>query len=212
MPRKKIQPLFEEPIKKPAEVKKSTTPKAVVAKKETIVPKAKTPKKEEPVKPLAKETPKAVVKKPVVVKPTIKKEVSKPLPKKEPKKVLPKIEPPKPVKVIPPKVKVVEIEEPEEEQIEIGEEKKPAYVKKSKRKPKVDKNAPLVNKKHTLKVGTRVIVTFLGQPEPGTIIELTAEGMYKVKADRGIILPRAKYEGGEIIDKRYPSYIIKVIK
>ena len=56
------------------------------------------------------------------------------------------------------------------------------------------------------------VVTFLGQPDPGTIIELTSEGMYKVKADRGIILPRAKYEGGEIIDKRYPSYIIKVIK
>jgi hypothetical protein len=209
MPRKKIQPLFEEPIKKPAEVKKSTT-KAVVDKKETIVPKSKTSKKEEPVKPLAKETPKAVVKKPVV-KPPIKKEVSKPLPKKEPKKVLPK-ESPKPIKVNPPKVKKVEIEIPEEEQIEIEEEKKPAYVKESKRKPKVDKNDPPVNKKHTLKVGTRVIVTFLGQPEPGTIIELTAEGMYKVKADRGIILPRAKYEGGEIIDKRYPSYIIKVIK
>ena len=210
MPRKKIQPLFEEPIKKPVGIKKSTTPKAVVVKKEISVPKAKVSKKEEPVKPLAKETSKIEVKKPVV-KPPVKKEVSKPLPKKEPKKVLPK-ESPKPVKVTPPKVKEVEIEEPEEEQIEIGEEKKPAYVKESKRKPKVDKNAPLVNKKHTLKVGTRVIVTFLGQPEPGTIIELTSEGMYKVKADRGIILPRAKYEGGEIIDKRYPSYIIKVIK
>ena len=202
MPRKKIEPLFEEAPKTPVGIKKSSTPKVVVAKKETTARKTTVTKKEEPVKPL----PKKKTSTPEAKKPPIK-----PSTKKEPKKVSPKKVTPPAKKTPTPRVKEVKIEEPEEKQIEIVEEKKPAYVKEPKRKPKIDKNAPPVNKKHTLKVGTRVIVTFLGQPESGIIIELTDEGMYKIKADRGMILPRAKYENGEIIDKKYPSYIIKIL-
>jgi len=186
MARKKIEPLFEEPIKNTMKVKKLSVAKVTPSKKETGD-------------------------KIGLVKNQIKKGIpaKKPI-LKEDKKVLPKSQKPPVEKVTVPKVKELEIEEVVEETEAI--EKKPAYIKEPKRNPKVDKNAPPVNKKHTLKVGTRVIVTFLGQPEPGTIIELTDEGMYKVKSNRGIVFPRAKYELGEITDKRYPSYIIAVIK
>jgi len=194
MARKKIEPVFKEPIGNTAEPKKLSVAKNTTAKKEILIVKPKANKKVKLVKPITK------VKKssPAVTPP--KKEIEVKTPVKRERKV--------PV----PKIRETEIKEPEEEQIEIQEEKKPAYIKEPKRNPKVDKNAPPVNKKHTLKVGTRVVVTFLGQPEPGIIIELTEEGMYKIKSDRGIILPRAKYEGGEVIDKRYPSYIIAIIK
>jgi hypothetical protein len=223
MARKKIEPLFEEPIKNTTEDKKLSVAKSSPTKKEVPIVKSKANKKVELVKPVAKvkksspsivtQLKKEIKDKTSEVKRQVKKEISiKKTPVKEEKKVLPKSQNPTVKKVPIPKIKETKIEEPEEEQTEIQEEKKPAYVKESKRKPKVDKNAPPVNKKHTLKVGTRVIVTFLGQPEPGTIIELTDEGMYKVKSNRGIVFPRAKYELGEIIDKRYPSYIIEIIK
>ena len=186
MARKKIEPLFEEPIKNTMKVKKLSVAKVTPSKKETGD-------------------------KIGVVKNQIKKGIpaKKPI-LKEDKKVLPKSQKPPVEKVTVPKVKELEIEEVVEETEAI--EKKPAYIKEPKRNPKIDKNSPPVNRKHTLKVGTRVVVTFLGQPESGIIIELTEEGMYKIKSDRGIVFPRAKYEGGEIIDKRYPSYIIAIIK
>jgi hypothetical protein len=195
MARKKIEPVFEEPIKNIVKAKKVSVVKSSTIKKEVLIVKPKVNKKVELVKPI----PKVKKSSSPIVTPS-KKEIEVKTPVKRERKI--------PV----PKIRETEIKEPEEEQIEIQEEKKPAYIKEPKRKPKVDKNAPQVNKKHTLKVGTRVVVTFLGQPEPGIIIELTEEGMYKIKSDRGVILPRAKYEGGEIIDKRYPSYIIAVIK
>lgn len=193
MAKKKVQPLFDEPVKKKSDVKSST-------KKEIKPKKEKDPKKQIPIKTKAD-------KKPVVSKVNPKKEVIK----KSPKKEIIKKEIPKPKKVISPKVKEVKIEELEEEKIEIQEEKKPSYVKESKRKPKIDKNAPPKKIKHKLKVGDKVIVTFLGQPRYGVIIELSPEGMYKVKTDKGLTLPRAKHEEGEIPDKTYPSYIIKVL-
>lgn len=195
MARKKIEPVFEEPIKNIVKAKKVSVVKSSTTKKEVLIVKPKVNKKVELVKPI----PKVKKSSSPIVTPS-KKEIEVKTPVKRERKI--------PV----PKIRETEIKEPEEEQIEIQEEKKPAYIKEPKRKPKVDKNAPPVNKKHTLKVGTRVVVTFLGQPEPGIIIELTEEGMYKIKSDRGVILPRAKYEGGEIIDKRYPSYIIAIIK
>ena len=195
MARKKIEPVFEEPIKNIVKAKKVSVVKSSTPKKEVLIVKPKVNKKVELVKPM----PKVKKSSSPIVTPS-KKEIEVKTPVKRERKI--------PV----PKIRETEIKEPEEEQIEIQEEKKPAYIKEPKRKPKVDKNAPPVNKKHTLKVGTRVVVTFLGQPEPGIIIELTEEGMYKIKSDRGVILPRAKYEGGEIIDKRYPSYIIAIIK
>ena len=195
MARKKIEPVFEEPIKNIVKAKKVSVVKSSTTKKEVLIVKPKVNKKVELVKPI----PKIKKSSSPIVTPS-KKEIEVKTPVKRERKI--------PV----PKIRETEIKEPEEEQIEIQEEKKPAYIKEPKRKPKVDKNAPPVNKKHTLKVGTRVVVTFLGQPEPGIIIELTEEGMYKIKSDRGVILPRAKYEGGEIIDKRYPSYIIAIIK
>lgn len=195
MARKKIEPVFEEPIKNIVKAKKVSVVRSSTTKKEVLIVKPKVNKKVELVKPIpkVKKSSSPIVtpsKKEIEVKPPVKRERKVPVPK----------------------IRETEIKEPEEEQIEIQEEKKPAYIKEPKRKPKADKNAPLVNKKHTLKVGTRVVVTFLGQPEPGIIIELTEEGMYKIKSDRGVILPRAKYEGGEVIDKRYPSYIIAIIK
>ena len=191
MTNKKIKPLFVEPVKTPTVAKKP------IAKKEVTIVKPKIDKKEIGPKPLvAKSPPKKVA---TTNKPIIK----------EDKKVLHKPQKPPVKKVTIPKVKEIKIEDPEEETEVI--EKKPAYIKEPKRNPKVDKNASPVNKKHKLKLGAKVIVTFLGQPEKGTIIELTEEGMYKIKSDRGIVFPRAKYEGGEIIDKRYPSYIIKVL-
>ena len=195
MARKKIEPVFEEPIKNIVKAKKVSVVKSSTTKKEVLIVKPKVNKKVELVKPI----PKVKKSSSPIVTPS-KKEIEVKTPVKRERKI--------PV----PKIRETEIKEPEEEQIEIQEEKKPAYIKEPKRKPKVDKNAPPVNKKHTLKVGTRVVVTFLGQPEPGIIIELTEEGMYKIKSDRGVILQRAKYEGGEIIDKRYPSYIIAIIK
>lgn len=195
MARKKIEPVFEEPIKNIVKAKKVSVVRSSTTKKEVLIVKPKVNKKVELVKPI----PKVKKSSSPIVTPS-KKEIEVKTPVKRERKV--------PV----PKIRETEIKEPEEEQIEIQEEKKPAYIKEPKRKPKVDKNAPPVNKKHTLKVGTRVVVTFLGQPEPGIIIELTEEGMYKIKSDRGVILPRAKYEGGEVIDKRYPSYIIAIIK
>ena len=195
MARKKIEPVFEEPIKNIVKAKKVSVVKSSTPKKEVLIVKPKVNTKVELVKPM----PKVKKSSSPIVTPS-NKEIEVKTPVKRERKI--------PV----PKIRETEIKEPEEEQIEIQEEKKPAYIKEPKRKPKVDKNAPPVNKKHTLKVGTRVVVTFLGQPEPGIIIELTEEGMYKIKSDRGVILPRAKYEGGEIIDKRYPSYIIAIIK
>ena len=195
MARKKIEPVFEEPIKNIVKAKKVSVVKSSTTKKEVLIVKPKVNKKVELVKPI----PKVKKSSSPIVTPS-KKEIEVKTPVKRERKIQV------------PKIRETEIKEPEEEQIEIQEEKKPAYIKEPKRKPKADKNAPLVNKKHTLKVGTRVVVTFLGQPEPGIIIELTEEGMYKIKSDRGVILPRAKYEGGEVIDKRYPSYIIAIIK
>jgi hypothetical protein len=221
MARKKIEPLFEEPVKNVTEAKKLPVAKVSPPKKEVPIVKAKVNKKVDPVKQLVKEknplprgvTPpkKETENKIRVIKNQIKKEIpaKKPI-LKEDKKVLPKPQKPPVKKITVPKAKEIEIEEVVEETEVI--EKKPAYIKQPKRNPKVDKNASPVNKKHTLKVGTRVVVTFLGQPEPGIIIELTEEGMYKIKSDRGIVFPRAKYEGGEIIDKKYPSYIIAIIK
>ena len=87
--------------------------------------------------------------------------------------------------------------------------------------PKEEKKSPVRGKKkvevdpkkikHKLKVGDRVLVTFLGTPTEGTIIQLSDEGMYKVKSDRGTIFPRAKHSEDGILDRYYPSYIIKVI-
>ena len=202
MPRKKIQPLFEEPAK---------INKVVSPKKETTARKTTTSKKEEPVKPLPKKKISTLEVKKPPIKLSPKKETPKPTEKKESKKVSPKTVSPLVKKTPIPRVKEVKIEEPEEEKIESQEEKKPSYVKESKRKPKVDKNAPPVKIKHKLKVGTKVIVTFLGQPRPGIITELSQEGMYKVKTDQGLTLPRAKHEEGEIPDRNYPSYIIKVL-
>lgn len=211
MPRKKVQPLFEEPVKKSTGTKKSTDSKVVSPKKETTRVKDKVTKKEEPIKSLPKKKTNIPEVKKTPAKRSPKKEEPKPTEKKEPKKVLPKNSTP-PVKKTPtPRIKEVKIEEPEEEQIEIVEEKKPAYIKESKRKTKTDKNSPPVKIKHKLKVGMKVLVTFLGEPRPGVIIELSPEGMYKVKTDQGLTLPRAKHEEGKIIDKSYPSYIIKVL-
>lgn len=190
MPRKKIQPLFEEPQKKEKPVKKEIVPKTTTKKE--VKPKA-------PVKPVAKKVEVKSTTKVPIKKSPVKKEVT-------PKVVIPpKKEKPKST----PKVKVIEIEEIEET-IEPKEEPK-IIPKEPKRKPRQIKNEPPKNIKHKLKIGTRVIVTFLGQPYPGSIIELSPEGMYKVKSDRGIILPRAKHVEGEIPDKYYPSYIIKVL-
>ena len=198
MTNKKIKPLFVEPVKTPTVAKKP------IAKKEVPIVKPKIDKKEVAG---VKEKKTSIG---TIPSPDSKKEIE---PKSRVAKSPPKkmITTKKPIikedkKVTTPKVKEIKIEEQETEVIE----KKPAYIKEVKRNTKIDKNSAPINKKHKLKLGTKVIVTFLGQPEKGTIIELTEEGMYKVKADRGIVFPRAKYEGGEIIDKRYPSYIIKV--
>ena len=210
MPRKKIQPLFEEPQKKEKPLKKEVTPKTA------------TPKKE----PIKKELPKKETKKPEVVKKEIKPKITKTPTKKvevkrtevkAPAKPVPK----KPVakkevvakpKVLPkslPKVKEIEIEDTEE--ITNVPEETPIIPKSSKRKSKIDKNAPPKKIKHKLKVGDLVIVTFLGTPRKGVIIELSQEGMYKVKTDQGLTLPRAKHIEGDIPDKYYPSYIIGVL-
>lgn len=116
----------------------------------------------------------------------------------------------KEAKNIIPKIKEIEIKE-EEENYQISKEEKPSYIKKSGKKIKENNDAPK-KIKHEIKLGQEVIVTFLGQPAKGVVIELSEEGMYKVKVDRGIILPRAKYIKGEIPDKKYPSYIIKILK
>ena len=199
MTNKKIKPLFVEPVKTPTVAKKP------IAKKEVPIVKPKIDKKEVAG---VKEKKTSIG---TIPSPDSKKEIEPKsrVTKSPPKKV---ITTKKPIikedkKVTTPKVKEIKIEEQETEVIE----KKPAYIKEVKRNTKIDKNSSPINKKHKLKLGTKVIVTFLGQPEKGTIIELTEEGMYKVKSDRGIIFPRAKYEGGEIVDKRYPSYIIKVL-
>lgn len=226
MARKKIEPLFEEPAKKIIAVKKPSIPKTVTPKKEASIIKPKIDKKKEPVKSVAKEKKSSVpvVKSPaikppvkketeaktILIKKTVKKEITTKKPAiKEVKKVLPKNQKVPAEKVIIPRVKEIKIEEPEDE-IE-ATEKKPAYVKEAKKTTKVNKNLPPVNIKHKLKVGTLVIVTFLGEPYRGVIIELTEEGMYKVRTERGLVLPRAKHEEGPIPDKRYPSYVIKII-
>jgi hypothetical protein len=190
MPRKKIQPLFEEPQKKEKPVKKE------------IISKTSTPKEE----PIKKELPKKEIKKPEVVKKEIKPKITKTPPKKPvaKKEVVAK---PKGLPKSFPKIKEMKIEE---EVIGLPEENL-SPVKKVKRKPKEPKKDPNKKINHKLKVGTRVIVTFLGQPTNGVIIELSEEGMYKVRSERGLVLPRAKHEEGELPDKRYPSYIIKVI-
>ena len=213
MTNKKIKPLFVEPVKTPTVAKKP------IAKKEVPIVKPKIDKKEVAGVKEKKtsigtipspDSKKEIEPKPRVAKSPHKKVITTKKPIiKEGKKVLSKPQNPPVKKVTTPKVKEIKIEEQEEETEVI--EKKPAYIKEVKRNTKINKNSAPINKKHKLKLGTKVIVTFLGQPEKGAIIELTEEGMYKVKADRGVILPRAKYEGGEILDKRYPSYIIKVL-
>jgi hypothetical protein len=211
MPKKKVQPLFEEPVKTPAGVKKSTTPKVVSPKKKTTPGKSTNIKKEDPVKPIPKKKTSTEGTKKTPIESSAKKEKVNPKGKNETRKISSKAVIP-PVKKAPaPRVKELKIEEPGEEQIEAQEEKKPSYIKESKRKPKIDKNAPPKKIKHKLKVGDKVIVTFLGQPRYGVIIELSPEGMYKVKTDKGLTLPRAKHEEGDITDKAYPSYIIKVL-
>lgn len=127
--------------------------------------------------------------------------------KKDNKKNVPKN---KEIKNIIPKIKEIEIKE-EEENYQITKEEKPSYIKKPGKKIKENIDPPK-KIKHEIKLGQEVIVTFLGQPTKGVVIELSEEGMYKVRADRGIILPRAKYIKGEIPDKKYPSYIIKILK
>jgi hypothetical protein len=44
-----------------------------------------------------------------------------------------------------------------------------------------------------LKVGDRVICRFLGAKDIGTVTEITAPGQYKVKLDRGTILPKSEW-------------------
>jgi hypothetical protein len=206
MEKKKVQPLFGETPKvgkKNPEGKKTSPKKEIKPNSEIkkIDPKKKTVEK------------KVSQKKEIKPKPEEKKTLAKkiPSPKKEiqPKKVSPVKKTKTSSVKIPPKTKEIEIKEEEETQEVQGI--KPSYVKESKRKPKVDKNSPPKTIKHKLKVGDKVVVTFLGQPRTGVIIELSPEGMYKVKTDKGLTLPRAKHEEGEIPDKSYPSYIIKVL-
>jgi hypothetical protein len=159
------------------------------------------PKKEKAEKSIPDK--KTIAKKEPVGK-NIEKEIKKTTPKKSPEKKEVKTIKPKEVKVVIPEI---EDPTPNEEILD----PKPSYVKEAKRKPKVDKNEPPKNLKHKLKVGQKVIATFLGDPRRGEIIELSIEGMYKVKTDSGIILPRAKHEEEGIPDKSYPSYIIKVL-
>jgi hypothetical protein len=206
MPRKKIQPLFEEPQKKEKPLKKEVTSKTATPKKEPIkkeLPKKEIKKPEVAKKEIKPKTTKAPTKK-VEVKRTEVKSPAKPLPKKSvaKKEVIPK---PKSL----PKVKEIKIEDTEE--ITNVPEETPIISKSSKRKSKIDKNAPPKKIKHKLKVGDSVLVTFLGTPRKGVIIELSQEGMYKVKTDQGLTLPRAKHIEGDIPDKYYPSYIIKVL-
>jgi hypothetical protein len=168
--------------------------------KETQVPKKITVKKEIPVKTSVKKLVDKVIppKKEIILKSEPKKTSLK-----KSKEVTEKPNPPiKKVKTVSkPIIKIEEVEEIEKEDL-------PEPIIKKK---KEIKNDPPKTIKHKLKVGTKVIATFLGSPTKAVIIELSPEGMYKVKAERGTILPRAKHIEGEIPDKTYPSYIIKVI-
>jgi len=154
--------------------------------------------------------------------PEIKGSVKKKVPlKTTPKKEVPKVTKPKkeiPLKVVEKKVSVKKPKPISKPIIEIKEEvleenvveDLPSPIPKEKKKKEIKNDPPKVIK-HKLKVGTNVIATFLGSPTKAVIIELSPEGMYKVKAERGTILPRAKHIEGEIPDKTYPSYIIKVL-
>ena len=159
------------------------------------------------------------VEKPKVKKKVVSTKAEKPTkipvekPKEEKKPVSPKVEKPKRLPSSPPKKEIllkpksVKKEDPiEEVKNEIPKEtpKRKEIKRGKKEEPK--------NIKHKLKVGQKVMVTFLGSPTEGIIIDLTSEGTYKVKSDRGIIFPRAKIlNEGEVMDRYYPSYIIKVL-
>lgn len=125
-------------------------------------------------------------------------------PKKDPKiSVTEKIDnPAKPVNA-----EVKEKKSPVPPKVEIPKEEK-KVIKRVNKKPDKDPDKVI---KHKLKVGDRVLVTFLGTPTEGVIIQLTEGGLYKVKSERGTILPRAKHSEDGILDRYYPSYIIKVI-
>lgn len=136
-----------------------------------------------------------------IKKPAVSTKDSKP--KKDPKiSVTKKIETPK--KVV--KTELKEKKSPVLPKVEIPKEEKKVIKKTNK---KTDKDPDKVIK-HKLKVGDRVLVTFLGTPTEGVIIQLTEGGLYKVKSERGTILPRAKHSEDGILDRYYPSYIIKV--
>ena len=185
MAKRNSTPLFGEPLNK-----------------ETQVPKKSTAKKEIPVKTPVKKLGSKVIpsKKEIILKSEPKKTSLK-----KSKEVTEKPNPPiKKVKTVSkPIIKIEEVEEIEKEDL-------PEPIIKKKKEKEI-KNDPPKTIKHKLKVGTKVIATFLGSPTKAVIIELSPEGMYKVKAERGTILPRAKHIEGEIPDKTYPSYIIKVI-
>jgi hypothetical protein len=182
MPRKKPSPLFSSEEK----------PIKIPVEKPKVKKKVVSPKAEKPTKiPMEK-------------------------PKEEKKPISPKAEKPKrlpsspPKKEIPLKVKSVKKEDPVEEVKEVKNEI-PKETPKRKEIKRGKKEEPK-NIKHKLKVGQKVMVTFLGSPTEGIIIDLTSEGTYKVKSDRGIIFPRAKIlNEGEVMDRYYPSYIIKVL-
>lgn len=50
-----------------------------------------------------------------------------------------------------------------------------------------------MSKPRKLKVGDRVMCRFLGSKIDGTVIEITEPGKYKVKCDRGLILPKSEW-------------------
>ena len=184
MPRKKITPLFQEDKEKEKKKPiKSSPDKKSVRVEEKNTP----PVKEKKIAPKVEKkvhVPKEVNTKPLPPKPELPSKAEKKVP--VPKEVKTKPLPPKPE--LPPK----------------EEKKSPVRGKK-----KVEVDPKKI--KHKLKVGDRVLVTFLGTPTEGTIIQLSDEGMYKVKSDRGTIFPRAKHSEDGILDRYYPSYIIKVI-
>lgn len=60
-----------------------------------------------------------------------------------------------------------------------------------------------MSKPRKLKVGDRVMCRFLGSKENGTVIEITEPGKYKVKCDRGVILPKSEWY--DISDKKHAA-------
>ncbi len=50
-----------------------------------------------------------------------------------------------------------------------------------------------MRKNRKLKLGDRVLCRFLGAVEFGTIIEITELNKYKVKCDKGLILPKSEW-------------------